>query len=98
MKRVGCLLYAALMLCAGVAAHAAPAIANVHELRMPAWLVRDGVRVPLAAGTAIASGDQLITGDDARIVLHFVDGGDLRIGEDATIEFSASQVASDAPG
>jgi hypothetical protein len=52
--------------------------------------------MPLPAGFVLQAGDQLITGDDARVVVHFVEGGELRIGEDAVIELGLATAASPA--
>ena len=85
---------AALALCSPGSPRAAPALANALEVRMPAWVARDGVRTPLAAGASLLAGDQLITGDDARVVLRLAEGSELRIGEDATVELSTSEARS----
>lgn len=64
-------------------AMAAPPPAEVEALQMPAWLVRDGQRTPLAPGVRLRNGDRIDTGAGARALLRLPDGSMVKLGEKA---------------
>jgi hypothetical protein len=62
--------------------------AQVQSVQMPAWLLRDKLRTPLAAGVKLNNNDQLITGKNARVLIQAADGSAVKLGENATLELS----------
>jgi hypothetical protein len=84
-------------LAAGIAPQAAAAVpaAEVEALQMPAWLVRDGKRTPLAPGTRLRNGDELRTGAGARLLLRLADGSTVKLGEDARFTLVGVSMRSD---
>lgn len=77
----GCL---ALLLLAGPL-YAAPA-AVVEAVRMPAWLYRDAGPRPLVPGMALRSGDMVLSGANARVLLRLEEGSAVKLGEFARLE------------
>jgi hypothetical protein len=98
MRRV--LLVAAAAL-AGAAAHAADAPpravppAVVEAVQMPAWVERDGGRVPLAPGMALRPSDDLRTGASARLLLKLAEGSSVKLGENAQLKLAAIEMRRD---
>jgi hypothetical protein len=91
---------ALLTLCALLAvpaAMAAPA-AEVEAVQMPAWLVRDGKRSPLAPGVQLRDGDRIDTGAGARALLRLSDGSMVKLGEKARFSLDAVNIARNADG
>ena len=78
-------LLAAAMLCGCVQAFAAPA-AIVEGLQMPAWVERAGRRQPLQIGATLTSGDRILTGADARVLLRLEEGSHVKLGADAQLD------------
>lgn len=66
--------------------YAAPDVV-VQGVQMPAWLQRGVMMQPLAVGTQLQRGDQLITGNQARILLQGADGSAIKMGENAVLRF-----------
>ena len=81
------LIYALCGLLLANASWAAPDLA-VDAIKMPAWLVHGAQRQPLAVGTALRSGDVLLTGNGARVRLRAADGSDMRLGGNAQLDLS----------
>lgn len=98
MKRLATVALAAL---AAVMAHAAGAQGNaaapavVEAVQMPAWVERDGGRVPLAPGMALQSNDSLRTGTNARVLLKLAEGSVVKLGENARLSLAQVQVRKD---
>jgi len=67
--------------------HAAPDML-VEGIRLPAWVIRDGQRKPLALGAALKNSDQVSTGSNARVLLRLGDGSMVKLGENASLELS----------
>jgi len=67
--------------------HAAPDML-VEGIRLPAWVMRDGQRKPLALGAALKNSDQVSTGSNARVLLRLGDGSMVKLGENASLELS----------
>ena len=59
---------------------AAPAEPEVEGLQMPAWLTRDGERLPLALGAQLRTGDTVTTGAGSRVVLRMPEGSAVKLG------------------
>jgi len=73
----------------GVAAASAAQDAVVEAVQMPAWVERDGRRLPLAPGMALESRDALRTGPDARLLLTLAEGSSVKLGENALLRLDA---------
>jgi hypothetical protein len=71
------------ILAAALPAWPASPDAEVEALQMPAWIIRDGVRAPLAVGAQLRSGDQIVTGREARVLLRLAEGSMVKLGENA---------------
>jgi hypothetical protein len=84
MLRSGLLL---VLLVASDLLHAAPDM-QVEGIRLPAWVVRDGQRKPLALGAALKNSDQVLTGSNARVLLRLGDGSMVKLGENASLKLS----------
>lgn len=69
---------------------AAP-LALAEIVQSPAWVERAGKRLPLVAGMTLQNRDRIITGDNARVVIGFVDGSQARLGEDALLVVNAME-------
>ena len=63
--------------------------AYVEGVQMPAWVERNGVKQPLAAGAALQAGDKLSTGADSRLLLRMSEGSLVKLGENAAFNVSA---------
>src|SRR3954469_4007651 len=61
---------------------------QVEGIRLPAWVVRDGQRKPLALGAALKNSDQVSTGSNARVLLRLGDGSMVKLGENASLKLS----------
>lgn len=95
MKR-GCIntaLAALALACASAALAAGPAArparaapgAVVEAVQMPAWVERDGARIPLSPGMQLQQQDQLRTGAGSRLLLRTADGSAVKLGEKASL-------------
>lgn len=80
-----------LALTAAAPAFAAPS-AVVEGLALPAWIVRDGRRLPIAPGQAVAVGEAVVTGRGSRALLRLDDGSAVKLGENT--RFVVSSAAS----
>ena len=74
------------------AAHPASAAAQtqVEAVALPAWLVRDGLRTPLAPAARLRDGDIVVTGAAARVRLRLGDGSSVKLGEKARFSLSGT--------
>lgn len=79
-------MLALLMLVADLALAAPDAV--VEGMQMPAWVTRDGVRKPLAIGTALESEDRVSTGPGSRLLLRLGDGSLVKLGENGELQLS----------
>jgi hypothetical protein len=64
---------------------AAAPTAVVEGVQMPAWIVRDGAREPVAAGMELRATDRITTGANARILLRLAEGSQVKLGENALL-------------
>lgn len=67
--------------------------AIVAGVQAPAWMERNGERLPLQAGAWLSPGDRLYTGKDARIVLDMPDASTVKLGEQVKFEIRELQPA-----
>lgn len=79
-----------LVLIGPAVASAAPS-AIVEGIGLPAWVVRDGVRLPLTAGRTLATGEMVITGRGSRALLRLDDGSAVKLGEDTRFVVSSAR-------
>lgn len=71
-------------------AQASPA-AVIEGLQMPAWVERGPVKLPVTSGMELRSGDRLITGDNAKLLLRLEEGSHVKLGQNAQIDLSKLQ-------
>jgi hypothetical protein len=72
--------------------------AEVEGLQMPAWVVREGTRVPLALGTRLRNRDEIITGAGSRALLRMADGSTVKLGENARFRMDGMHSTRSAGG
>ncbi len=70
--------------------------AVVEGVQMPAWVERDGARVPLAPGASLRSNDTLRTGADARLLVKLADGSAVKLGENAQLRLTTIETRKDS--
>lgn len=75
-----------------------PAPAVVKGLQMPAWVERGSERLPLRANQALQSGDKVITGSAARVLLALEEGSHIKLGENARLDLSDIKVPEKQSG
>jgi hypothetical protein len=68
---------------------------EVEALQMPAWLTRNGKRVPLEIGAPLRSGDTITTGEGSRVVLKLAEGSTVKLGENARFELAGIERGRD---
>jgi hypothetical protein len=68
-------------------AHAQVA-AVVEGVQMPAWIERDGRRLPLIPGMELRPGDQLVTDAGSRVMVKLAEGSLVRLGEKGQLRFT----------
>ena len=88
MKMLRQQLIATVLALAALDAHAAPA-ALVEGMQMPAWVERTVLgsvrRAPLAPGVELKGGDEVRTGEGARLYIRLVEGSLVKLGEKASL-------------
>jgi len=75
------LALAAALAGAGAAPAGAAPNATVEAVQMPAWVERNGERIPIAPGMALRDRDDLKTGANSRLLLRTADGSLVKLGE-----------------
>ena len=65
------------------------AAARVESVQVPAWLVRNGNRLPVNAGLPLEAGDVLHTGPKARLRLRLAEGSLVKLGANAELQLQA---------
>ena len=88
------LVLALLLAVASLQALAQPA-AVIDGVQMPAWLERDGRRVPLVPGTELRAGDRITTGSGSRVMVKLAEGSSVKLGENAGLVLSEIQPSRD---
>jgi hypothetical protein len=84
MKRL-LLILCLLVPLAGIAQPAAV----VEGVQMPAWVERDGRRVPLQAGMELRAGDRVFTGAGSRALFKLSEGSLVKLGENGNLNFTS---------
>ena len=69
--------------------------AVVDGVQMPAWLERDGKRVPLAPGMELRAGDRVLSGAGARVAVRLSEGSVVKLGENGRLVFSEIKPSKD---
>lgn len=70
-------------------AAAASPYAVVDSLQMPAWVERNGRRMPLEPGTELHNRDRVLTGAEARVLIRLSEGSAVKLGENAQLDLNA---------
>jgi hypothetical protein len=89
------LLLAFLLAVAALPASAQQSGAVVDGVQMPAWLERDGKRVPLAPGIELRAGDRIFSGGGARVQVKLSEGSVVKLGENGRLVFAEMQPGKD---
>jgi len=89
------LLLAFLLALAALPASAQQSGAVVDGVQMPAWLERDGKRVPLAPGMELRAGDRVFSGSGARVQVKLSEGSVVKLGENGRLVFAEMQPGKD---
>ena len=89
------LLLAFLLALAALPASAQQSGAVVDGVQMPAWLERDGKRVPLAPGMELRAGDRVLSGSGARVQVKLSEGSVVKLGENGRLVFAEMQPGKD---
>lgn len=79
------LLALAMTLLLPVHAALAQAAATIDGVQMPAWVERDGRRLPIIPGMELRAGDKLVTGAGSRALVKLGDGSFVRLGENGQL-------------
>ncbi len=79
---------AALLIAAAMPLQAA-SDAVVEGVQLPAWIIRNGQREPLTAGTELKARDEIATGSGARLLLRLGDGSLVKLGENGWLQIAA---------
>jgi hypothetical protein len=77
----------ALLIAAAMPLQAA-SYAVVEGVQLPAWIIRDGQREPLTAGTELKAQDEIATGSGARLLLRLGDGSQVKLGENGWLQIA----------
>lgn len=74
---------------------APPQGASVYAVQAPAWVERDGNRIPAAPGMPLKERDQLRTGANSRLWVRTPDGSVVKMGENGSLALEAVQTRKD---
>jgi hypothetical protein len=78
------------------AARAAPPAGSVVQaVQAPAWIERDGSKIPAAPGMALKERDRLNTGANARLWLATPDGSIVKMGENGSLALESARMGKD---
>jgi len=89
------LLLAFLLAVVALPASAQQSGAVVDGVQMPAWLERDGKRVPLAPGMELRAADRIFSGGGARVQVKLSEGSVVKLGENGRLVFAEMQPGKD---
>ena len=67
----------------------------VHAVQAPAWVERDGARIPATPGMPLKERDRLRTGASSRLWVRTPDGSVVKMGENGTLALEAVQLRKD---
>jgi hypothetical protein len=81
-------IIAALALAFSATAALAAPTAVVEGVQMPAWVQRNGIIVPIAAGMELQAADKVTTGPNSRLLLRLAEGSQVKLGENAELSLS----------
>ena len=84
------LLLALLLAISSAQALAQPA-AVIEGVQTPAWLEREGTRMPLAPGMELRAGDRILSGAGARVLVRLTEGSVVKLGENGTLRLAELQ-------
>ena len=91
------LLLALAMLLAVPSERAVAQVAAVVEgVQMPAWVERDGRKLPLLPGMELRAGDQIVTGAGSRIAVKLSEGSLVKLGENGQLRFTEVSATREA--
>ncbi|HYL88449.1 MAG TPA: FecR domain-containing protein [Burkholderiales bacterium] len=79
------LLAVAMTLLLPVHAALAQVAATIEGVQMPAWVERDGRRLPIIPGMELRAGDKLVTGAGSRALVKLGDGSFVKLGENGQL-------------
>lgn len=71
--------------------------AEVKAVRYPAWIEAGNQKTPISPGMQLRPGEQVVSGDDARILFGLPDGSEMKLGQKASLRISRLDTAS-VPG
>src|SRR5258705_9198129 len=84
MKTLLCrLFFASLLAAPGLAAAQAAVMGGV---KMPAWVERDGRKLPVLPGMQLKAGDKLTTGGGSRLQVRLAEGSVVKLGENGSLQ------------
>jgi hypothetical protein len=63
--------------------------AVVEGVQSPAWVERDGRRIPLQAGMELRAGDRVFTGSGSRALFKLSEGSLVKLGENGNLNFTS---------
>ena len=81
--------FATACLCVGFSALAATPYAVLDSVQSPAWVDRDGQRLPATPGMTLKNRDRLLTGNESRAIVQLGDGSAVKLGANSQIDFNA---------
>jgi hypothetical protein len=91
------LLLALAMLLAVPSERAFAQVAAVVEgVQMPAWVEREGKRLPLVPGMELRPGDQIVTGAGSRIAVKLAEGSVVKLGDNGRLRFTEISMTREA--
>jgi cell division septation protein DedD len=82
------LLLVAMSLLLPLQAVLAQVAATVEGVQMPAWVEREGRREPLVPGMELRAGDQIVSGEGARIAVRLAEGSIVKLGQNGQLRFT----------
>src|SRR5260221_13485018 len=84
MKRLLCnLFFVSMVLASGLASAQSGAV--VEGVQMPAWVEREGKRMPVLPGMQLKAGDKLSTGPGSRLLVKLSEGSLVKLGENGSL-------------